>query len=182
MAVRVDHAVTSGTFSLDGETFDVDNNVWVVGDEAECIVIDAPHSTEDILAVVGQRTVKAIVCTHAQDDHVSVAPVLRDLVAAPILQHPDDRPLWELAHGAPARSEPMWDIDLVDGAVIEVAGTALQVLHTPATHPVRSASTPRIRLRLHRRHGGAGRSWRGHHHRRRADALSIAPKKSGQDP
>ncbi|RUP37504.1 MAG: MBL fold metallo-hydrolase, partial [Gordonia sp. (in: high G+C Gram-positive bacteria)] len=27
--MRVDHAVTSGTFSLDGETFDVDNNVWV---------------------------------------------------------------------------------------------------------------------------------------------------------
>ncbi len=27
-APRVDHAVTSGTFSLDGETFDVDNNIW----------------------------------------------------------------------------------------------------------------------------------------------------------
>jgi hypothetical protein len=26
---RVDHAVTSGTFSLDGQTFDVQNNVWV---------------------------------------------------------------------------------------------------------------------------------------------------------
>ena len=30
---RVDHAVISGTFSLDGETFDVDNNIWVVGDD-----------------------------------------------------------------------------------------------------------------------------------------------------
>jgi len=28
MTARVDHTVTSGTFSLDGETFDVDNNVW----------------------------------------------------------------------------------------------------------------------------------------------------------
>ena len=34
-------AVSSGTFSLDGETFDVDNNIWVVGDDAECVVIDA---------------------------------------------------------------------------------------------------------------------------------------------
>jgi glyoxylase-like metal-dependent hydrolase (beta-lactamase superfamily II) len=135
MAVRVDHAVTSGTFSLDGETFEVDNNIWVVGDDAECIVIDAPHSVEDILAVVGQRTVTAIVCTHAHDDHVRVAPVLRDRVVAPILLHPDDRPLWELAHGGPDGSEPMWDIDLVDGAVIEVAGTALQVLHTPGHAP-----------------------------------------------
>ena len=31
--LRVDHGVTSGTFSLDGQTFDVDNNVWVVGDD-----------------------------------------------------------------------------------------------------------------------------------------------------
>ena len=40
--LRVDHAVSSGTFSLDGETFDVDNNIWVVGDDDECVVIDAP--------------------------------------------------------------------------------------------------------------------------------------------
>ena len=74
VTARIDHAVTSGTFSLDGETFDVDNNVWVVGDDTECIVIDAPHSVEDILAVVGERTIRAIVCTHAHDDHVRVAP------------------------------------------------------------------------------------------------------------
>jgi hypothetical protein len=29
---RVDHTVTSGTFSLDGQTFDVENNVWVAGE------------------------------------------------------------------------------------------------------------------------------------------------------
>jgi len=135
MAVRVDHAVTSGTFSLDGETFDVDNNVWVVGDDSECVVIDAPHSVDDILAVVGKRTVKAIVCTHAHDDHVRVAPALRDMVVAPILLHPDDRPLWEITHGAQSGVAPMWDIDLVDGEVIEVAGTTLQVLHTPGHAP-----------------------------------------------
>ena len=28
---RIDHAVISGTFSLDGKTFEVDNNVWVIG-------------------------------------------------------------------------------------------------------------------------------------------------------
>ena len=31
--LRVDSAVTSGTFSLDGQTYDVDNNVWVLGDD-----------------------------------------------------------------------------------------------------------------------------------------------------
>ena len=52
MAVRVDHGVVSGTFSLDGETHDVDNNIWVVGDDEECVVIDAPHDVDAILEVV----------------------------------------------------------------------------------------------------------------------------------
>lgn len=127
---RVDHAVTSGTFSLDGETFEVDNNVWVVGDDTECIVIDAPHSVDDILAVVGERRVKAIVCTHAHDDHVRVAPELREKVVAPILLHPDDKPLWELTH-----TQYLWDVDLADGQTLEVGGTTLQVLHTPGHAP-----------------------------------------------
>ena len=60
MAARVDHAVSAARSSLDGETFDVDNNIWVVGDDNECVVIDAPHDVDDILAVVGGRKVKAI--------------------------------------------------------------------------------------------------------------------------
>ena len=107
MTARIGHTVTRGTFHLDGETFAVDNNVWVIGDEQECVVVDAPHSVEDILAVVGKRTVKAIVCTHAHDDHVRVAPALREAVTAPILLHPEDRPLWELTHG----EEHLWDAD-----------------------------------------------------------------------
>ena len=135
-AARVDHGVTSGTFSLDGETFEVDNNVWVVGDDEECIVIDAPHSVEGILAVVGGRRVKAIVCTHAHDDHVRVAPALRKRTIAPILLHPDDRPLWELTHGAPDDPDAtLWDADLTDGQTLTVAGTTLQVLHTPGHAP-----------------------------------------------
>jgi len=127
----IGHGVTSGTFSLDGETFDVDNNVWVIGDDTECIVIDAPHSVDGILAVVAGRTVKAIVCTHAHDDHVRVAPELRARTSAPILLHPDDRPLWELTH----RNTASWDEDLADGQTLTVGGTTLQVLHTPGHAP-----------------------------------------------
>jgi glyoxylase-like metal-dependent hydrolase (beta-lactamase superfamily II) len=128
--MRLDHAVSSGTFSLDGATYDVDNNIWVVGDDDECVVIDAPHSVEDILAVVGDRRVRAIVCTHAHDDHVRVAPALREAVVAPIMLHPDDKVLWELTH-----TDYLWDLDLADGATIEVGGTSLQVLHTPGHAP-----------------------------------------------
>ena len=130
MAATVSHGTTKGTFSLDGETFDVENNVWVVGDTTECVVIDAPHDLDGILDVVGGRTVKAILCTHAHDDHVRVAPELRARVGAPIFLHPDDKPLWELTH-----PDELWDVDLADGIGIEVGGTTLRVLHTPGHAP-----------------------------------------------
>ena len=130
MTPRIDHAVTSGTFSLDGQTFDVDNNVWVVGDDAECVVIDAPHSVPAILDVVGGRRVVAIVLTHAHDDHVRVAPELAKAVGAPLFLHPAEAPLWQLTHPGVPMPEP-----LVDGQEIAVAGTSLRVLHTPGHSP-----------------------------------------------
>ncbi|MET7443383.1 hypothetical protein ABZS63_41545, partial [Streptomyces sp. NPDC005568] len=44
---RIDHLVTSGTFSLDGGTWEVDNNVWIIGDDHEAIVI-VHHPTDSI--------------------------------------------------------------------------------------------------------------------------------------
>jgi glyoxylase-like metal-dependent hydrolase (beta-lactamase superfamily II) len=130
MPVRIDHAITSGTFSLDGQTFDVDNNVWVLGDDAECVVVDAPHDVDAIADLVGDRRLIAILATHAHDDHIRAAPRLAELTGAPVLLHPDDLPLWRQTH--PDRDP---DGALRDGQVIEVAGTPLTVLHTPGHAP-----------------------------------------------
>jgi glyoxylase-like metal-dependent hydrolase (beta-lactamase superfamily II) len=130
VTARVDHAVTSGTFSLDGQTFEVDNNVWVVGDDRECVVLDAPHDVDAILAVVGDRRVRAILATHAHDDHVRVAPALVRATGAPVLLHAADRVLWDLVHPElPPNGE------LHDGQGIPVAGIELLVLHTPGHSP-----------------------------------------------
>ena len=128
--MRVDHAVTHGTFSLDGETFDVDNNVWVVGDEEDCVVIDAPHDVRTILETVGSRRVVAIVLTHAHDDHVRVAPELARQTGAPLRLHPADEVLWKLVHPGEPLPAP-----LADGDEIAVAGEVLRVLHTPGHSP-----------------------------------------------
>ena len=128
--LRVDHAVVSGTFSLDGETHEVDNNIWVIGNDEECLVIDAPHDVDAILDVVAGRKIKAIVLTHAHDDHSRMAPALRERVGAPVLLHPDDKPLWELTH-----PDLLWDVDLSDGQSLKVAGASVKVLHTPGHAP-----------------------------------------------
>lgn len=130
MNARIEHTVTSGTFSLDGRTFEVDNNVWVIGDDRECVVVDAPHDVDAILELVRGRDVLAVTATHGHDDHVRCAPELADRVRAPVLLHPDDLVLWRMTH--PER-EP--DRMLVDREVIGVAGIGLQVLHTPGHAP-----------------------------------------------
>ncbi|MDQ0681507.1 glyoxylase-like metal-dependent hydrolase (beta-lactamase superfamily II) [Streptomyces sp. B4I13] len=128
--VTVERLVTSGTFALDGGVWDVDNNVWIVGDAEEAVVIDAAHDAEAIADALGGRTLRAIVCTHAHNDHIDAAPALADRTGAPILLHGADLPLWKQTH--PDRAP---DGELADGQVLTVGGVELTVLHTPGHAP-----------------------------------------------
>jgi glyoxylase-like metal-dependent hydrolase (beta-lactamase superfamily II) len=128
--LRVDRVVTSGIFSLDGGDFEVDNNIWLVGDDRDVVVIDAAHDHEPIADAVGNRNVVAIVCTHGHNDHINVAVALAGAVDAPILLHPDDTMLWEVVN-------PDRPVDgyLTDGQEIVVGPATLRVLHTPGHSP-----------------------------------------------
>ncbi|MGY1763531.1 MBL fold metallo-hydrolase [Geodermatophilus sp. SYSU D00779] len=130
MTARIDKAVVSGVFSLDGQDFDVDNNVWLVGDDDEVLVIDAPHDAAPILDAIGGRRVTGIVLTHGHNDHITAAVALREATGAPIWFNPADRMLWDVVHPDTAPDE-----DLVEGARFTVAGTTLTALHTPGHSP-----------------------------------------------
>ena len=98
MTARIEKAVVSGVFSLDGQDFDVDNNVWLVGDDDEVLVIDAPHDAAPIVEAIGGRRVTAIVLTHGHNDHINAAVALREATGAPIWFNPEDRMLWDVVH------------------------------------------------------------------------------------
>ena len=128
-SVRCTRVVTAGTFSLDGGTWDVENNVWVIGDDEECVVIDAAHDAKPILEAIDGRRVLAVLLTHAHDDHIGAVGELCAATEAPSYLHPEDRVLWDRVH----RFEP--DRELADGDVFEVGGVRLDTLHTPGHAP-----------------------------------------------
>jgi glyoxylase-like metal-dependent hydrolase (beta-lactamase superfamily II) len=130
MAPRIEKTVVSGVFSLDGQDFDVDNNVWLVGDDDEVLVIDAPHDAAPIVAAIGGRRVTAIVLTHGHNDHITAAVALREATGAPIWFDAEDRMLWDVVH-----PDTVPDRALADGVTFEVAGTTLTALHTPGHSP-----------------------------------------------
>ncbi|MGY1811584.1 MBL fold metallo-hydrolase [Blastococcus sp. SYSU D00820] len=130
MTARIDKTVVSGVFSLDGQDFDVDNNVWLVGDDESVLVIDAPHRAEPIVEAIGGRKVAGIVLTHGHNDHITAAVDLRAAVDAPIWFHPADRMLWDMVH---ADAQP--DRELAEGTEFRIAGATLTALHTPGHSP-----------------------------------------------
>ncbi|GAA2176319.1 MBL fold metallo-hydrolase [Arthrobacter parietis] len=130
MGARIDHLVTSGTFSLDGGTWEVDNNVWIIGDDSECIVIDAPHDAGAIVDQINGRQVRAILLTHGHDDHIRAVGELFDTVRAPIHLHAEDRMLWDAVY-----PDTVPGATIADGDTFSVAGVTLHAIHTPGHSP-----------------------------------------------
>lgn len=128
--MRLDRVITSGIFSLDGGNYEVDNNVWIIGDDNEAIVIDAAHDHRPILEGLDGRKLAGIICTHGHNDHINAAAALSDETGAPIYLHPDDSMLWEVVYG-----DRRVDNTLADGDLITVGGSEISILHTPGHSP-----------------------------------------------
>ncbi|MDH6245754.1 MBL fold metallo-hydrolase [Mycobacterium sp. OTB74] len=125
----IQRVVTSGTFTLDGGTWDVDNNIWLVGDDKDVVVFDAAHTAAPIIEAIDGRNVVAVVCTHGHNDHITVAPELSSALDAPVLLHPADEMLWRVVH-------PDNDFHMVaEDQVLTVGGVEIRAIHTPGHSP-----------------------------------------------
>jgi glyoxylase-like metal-dependent hydrolase (beta-lactamase superfamily II) len=126
----IERVTTSGVFSLDGQDFEVENNIWIVGDARQVVVVDAAHDHRPIAEAVGDRDTLAIIATHGHNDHINAARSLGQELDAPVWLHPDDRMLWRDVYP----SDPP-DGELTDGMRVPVADFDLEVIHTPGHSP-----------------------------------------------
>ena len=92
-------------------------------------MIDAAHDAVPIVDAIGDRTVTALLLTHAHNDHISAARALSLVTRAPSYLHPADRVLWDAVYDkAPDR-------ELADADEFKVGDVVLRVLHTPGHAP-----------------------------------------------
>ena len=128
--VRVERVVTTGTLSTPGGEVTLENNTWIVGDDRQCVVIDAGHDGRAIVKAIARgRTVLGVLVTHGHFDHLDAVGEVCDGTRAPAYLHPADRFLWDEYYPVTP------DRDLADGAVIAVGDVTLEVLHTPGHTP-----------------------------------------------
>jgi glyoxylase-like metal-dependent hydrolase (beta-lactamase superfamily II) len=105
-------------------------NTWLIGDADEVIVVDPGSDAQAVLTAVSDREILAVICTHGHEAHVAAALEVAARDEAPVALHRRDVLAWREAH---LGREP--DIEMEEGGIFEVAGVALEVLHTPGHSP-----------------------------------------------
>jgi glyoxylase-like metal-dependent hydrolase (beta-lactamase superfamily II) len=123
--VRPSSAAVERVVTPDGE-----RNVWFVGDEAECAVIDPAGTLGDLLGRCELRRLRAIMWTTVWPESVGTAITLADKTQAVTYLHTDDLVIWRQAEPErrPQSSVPQ-------GLVLNVGGIRLESLHTPGITP-----------------------------------------------
>ena len=127
--MRIDSTVTSGKFRLDGGEWDVDNNVYVVGDDSSVYVVDPSHNLDAVAELVGDRRVEGILLTHGHNDHCELVPEAAKRFDTEVYLHPDDDMLWQESNGD-APYTP-----LADRGQFDIGGEKITVYHTPGHSP-----------------------------------------------
>jgi glyoxylase-like metal-dependent hydrolase (beta-lactamase superfamily II) len=107
-------------------TPDGQRNVWFVGDDAECAVIDPAGAVGVLLGRCDTRRLRAILWTNLWPESVGTAVVLADRTRAVTYLHTDDLVIWRQAE--PER-RPQCSVPRA--LVLNVGGIRLESISTP---------------------------------------------------
>lgn len=117
----------------------IENNVFIIDDGDSCLVVDPTGNAQRIVEELGDRTLDAIVLTHAHWDHVGGAKQLRELTGAATYASAADAPYIDGSRKLDPSHRPFapCEIDhtVKDGDVLEVGAMKWYVLVTPGHTP-----------------------------------------------
>jgi glyoxylase-like metal-dependent hydrolase (beta-lactamase superfamily II) len=119
--VRPPRAAVECVVTPDGE-----RNVWFVGDDAECAVIDPAGAVGELLGHCDTRRLRAILWTNLWPESVGIAITLADWTGALTYLHTDDLVIWRQAE---LERRPQCSVP--QALVLNVAGIRLESISTP---------------------------------------------------
>lgn len=136
MAYQVKGACVSVEYLVLGM---IQNNVFIISDDAATIVVDPSCKADEILKAVGNRKVDAIILTHRHSDHVGAAKALRDKTGATVIASAIDAPIISGEQKLPhddMRFEPCpVDQTVADGDILKIGNIPWKVISTPGHTP-----------------------------------------------
>jgi glyoxylase-like metal-dependent hydrolase (beta-lactamase superfamily II) len=123
--VRPARAAVECVVTPDGE-----RNVWFVGDDTECAVIDPAGDLGDLFGHCELRRLRAILWTSLLPQSVGTAMTLADRTGAVIYLHSDDLVIWR-----EAEPERRPNSTVPRGLVLNIGGLRLESIATPGVTP-----------------------------------------------
>jgi len=111
-------------------TPDGQRNVWFVGDDTECAVIDPAGPLGELFGRCELRRLRAVLWTSLRPESVQTAITLADQTGAVTYLHTDDLVIWR--ESEPERRPQSW---VPRGLVLNIGGIRLKSIPTPGVTP-----------------------------------------------